>query len=476
MIFAGSTFGLLAVLIDWAIIRQLFPQRTVQDTPKQNTVVDRAQLRPIVFREICPPPSSPGLSFYGGAPIGPATLVWPRAGNQPDGARLSFIMQWDATELARQDVTGLLPSDGALYLFADLNWGGPFPFQFIHASGPVHGWQALQLPADLPSIYGNEGAYAVRYCSPLIAKEVLDVPRLLPKWPFAPIAFAYPAPVIDPKVQAEEEGEGLYWSDGDRTAEALLALEYPQGAPAAKRLATEALKFVRPFSAFPHDFAAVRIVAAKVLDQLRRPVRLLPDATEDERQAQFEVWKLEAARRYELAAKHPAGAGVEQSVSDEMWQWMAGMEPVLRLGWRSLVEESVNVSLGLESEAIGLLPAELVARCSEQHRLAVAYLRDEYPDRSKPDELARWQARQAGGTLKEIRALHAPCPNHMFGPPSYVQGSVEEYLKDWVLLLELSTRSAIGHEFGEGVLQFLIRPFDLREGRLDQVKLIASAY
>lgn len=125
---------------------------------------------------------------------------------------------------------------------------------------------------------------------------------------------------------------------------------------------------------------------------------------------------------------------------------------------------------------MGALPANLVARCAEQHRLAVAYLRDEYPDRSNPDALARWKVREAEGTLQEVRSLHAPCPNHMFGPPSYVQGYVEEYLKEWVLLLELSTRSPIGHEFGEGVLQFLIRPSDLRAGRFDQVKLVASAY
>jgi hypothetical protein len=57
-----------------------------------------------------------------------------------------------------------------------------------------------------------------------------------------------------------------------------------------------------------------------------------------------------------------------------------------------------------------------------------------------------------------------------------VQGYVEEYLEHWVLLLELSSRQPIGHEFGEGVFQFVIRPSDLREGRFDKTILIASAY
>jgi hypothetical protein len=64
----------------------------------------------------------------------------------------------------------------------------------------------------------------------------------------------------------------------------------------------------------------------------------------------------------------------------------------------------------------------------------------------------------------------------MFGPPSFVQGAVEEYLEEWVLLLELSSRRPIGLEFGEGVLQFMIRPADLRDKRFDKVQLIASAY
>ena len=102
--------------------------------------------------------------------------------------------------------------------------------------------------------------------------------------------------------------------------------------------------------------------------------------------------------------------------------------------------------------AAGSLPADLVSVCAERHRLASVYLHD------------------------DTRSVHDPCPNHMFGPPSYVQGTVEDYLKEWVLLLELSSRRPIGHEFGEGVLQFLILPSDLREGRFDRVKLLASAY
>jgi len=168
LVFAASSFGLVAALIDWGLLRDLLPGAKSQPgaitKPAGPGAIERARLRPIVFREICPPPATTTLSFYGGVPVGPATLAWPRVRNKPGDAPLSFIMQWDLAELARQDVTELLPRDGALYLFADLTWGDPFDFQFVHVRGPVHGWQALPVPPGLPSIYGDEGAYQVRYC------------------------------------------------------------------------------------------------------------------------------------------------------------------------------------------------------------------------------------------------------------------------------------------------------------------------
>lgn len=507
LVFAVSTFGLIAALIDWALLRDLIPgtdtksdaktkpaspgtverqsENAAASTPPQapaqqnDPLIERVRIRPIVFREICPPPDTSGLSFYGGAPIGPATLAWPRVRNKPGDALLSFIMQWDSAELARQDFAGLLPRDGALYLFADLTWGDPFDFQFVHAPGPVIGWQALPIPPGLPALYGGDGAYLVPYCSPLIAKEgqkEVDVPRLLPKWPFFPIAFSYPAPPHDPDFQPGDEWAGWYWNDGESTAEALLLVEHPEGAPTATRRTGQPSKFGRPFAAFPHDYAAVRVVTSELLEQLRHPERLLRESPEIARQETFEAWKNEAAHRYSVAARHRPGARVEQSESDEIWRWMEGLAPALSPGWGSLVEKCANVSLGLESEAASSLPAGLVAVCTEHHRLASAYLHDEYPDHSKPEAFKTWEARKAEGLLIEIRSLHAPCPNHMFGPASYVQGHVEEYLREWVLLLEISTSSPIGLEFGEGVLQFLILPSDLREGRFDRVKLVASAY
>src|SRR6185369_8968435 len=87
LVFAASTFGLVAALLDWALFRHPLPSaRGKQERPGDRRsqsadrppqapaprtdaiLIERARQRPIVFREICPPPAASGLSFYGGVP------------------------------------------------------------------------------------------------------------------------------------------------------------------------------------------------------------------------------------------------------------------------------------------------------------------------------------------------------------------------------------------------------------------------
>ncbi|MEZ0262755.1 MAG: DUF1963 domain-containing protein [Alphaproteobacteria bacterium] len=478
MVFASLMCGVLAALVDWFLLRGILPVKREEPQPAPRAAppaqapqpqaalppspaIAQARRNPIVFRVICPPPAAAGLSFYGGLPVGPAGMAWPRMRKEKGGAPLSFIMQWDCAALSAQDSTGLLPKTGALYLFADLNWGDPFDFSFCHAPGPADGWQPLKQPAGLPPVYGDNGAYSVPYCTELVDKQKQDVPRVMPKWPFTPLALA--------------AGESDFW-DEQQTGEALLRLQHhPAPAPAAVRLDEKPPAFARPFPQFPHDYAAVRIMAKRVLKQLRHPSNyLLRDMDAAAREALLQRWRDEALGHYEQAATHPAAATLEQSSSDSLWQWMEGLEPVLKPGFQRIVEDSANASLGLGNAA--LLPASLVAACAARHQLARAYLHDEHPKWGNPAEKAAWDARKAEGKLKEVRSLHANSPNRIFGGPSYVQGYAEEYIGKWLLLLELSSCEPIGHEFGEGVLQFMIRPADLQGGRFDQVKLVASAY
>ena len=150
-----------------------------------------------------------------------------------------------------------------------------------------------------------------------------------------------------------------------------------------------------------------------------------------------------------------------------------------------VAKTAANASLGLGSEAADAIPAEVIEQVWSQHALGLAYMREEYAHeyiKRREGELGRDEAERrygeekAAGTLPTIRQVHAPTPNHMFGPASDPQGDTEEFLGDHLLLLEFSSSSGIGIELGDGVVQYLIRPDDLKAGRFDKVKVVAAAY
>jgi len=128
-------------------------------------------------------------------------------------------------------------------------------------------------------------------------------------------------PPSDPGTRAGEVQERLFWNDSEKVGEALLLAQHPEGVPPVRRRDEQQLPFGRPFAAFPHDYAAVRVVVAKVLDHLRRPAsRLLREASQHEREARFQTWRDEAAQLYASAAAHRPAARVEQSQSDDIWR------------------------------------------------------------------------------------------------------------------------------------------------------------
>lgn len=451
------------------------PQRA---DSRPDDAIEQARGRPIVFRQLYPPPAG-GLSFYGGRPVGPAGLAWPRAETKGGERPLHFIMQWDCAELASQDPTGLLPSDGTLYLFCDLEWGSPLAFRFLHAEGTGGDWQELAVPDDLGPVYGTQGAWLVRHCTPAVPVEQQQVPTLLPKWPFKPVAFDYPGSEIDPD---DEDAlyERSFWNESDRVKEALLAAQNSLGAPLAAFSIDKSPPFARPFAAFPHDWAAVRVVCAEAIDRLQTPGYLgrgfMPDASEEEWSAVASLWLKEAQELYVFAANQPIAEAVPAAESEDIWNWLTKIEPAIRLGFKRVVEESVNASLGLGSEALSAVPESLIGQCWLRHALAHEFVRDEYPPHGRPDEMEAFKERQERGDLAQVRDIHAPSPDRMFGPPSYVHGDIEERMGEWMLLVELSSHEAIGHHFGEGVFQFVIRPDDLRDRRFDRAEVILSAY
>jgi Domain of unknown function (DUF1963) len=109
---------------------------------------------------------------------------------------------------------------------------------------------------------------------------------------------------------------------------------------------------------------------------------------------------------------------------------------------------SIEASLVESQEAAARIPADVARRVHSRHALAV----------------------------QSERGLFASMPDRMLAPPVDVQGHHWDRAKTPLLLLELSSNEALGHEFGEGVYQFWITPADLRARRFDKVVLTADAY
>lgn len=480
------------------IIAGIFKPQSKSASPSGNTqpaavnvapAIGQARYRPIVFRQTYPPAATGELSFYGGVPVGPANMKWPRGNTKRGEAPFHFVMQWHCPELAAQDAIGLLPKDGVLYLFADLEWGDPMAFRFVHTDGPAHNWLPLSVPDDLGPAFGDQGIYMLPYMQK--SDDWQNAPKFLPQWPFKPLAIDYPqnrSGDADEPTTEDEPGE-TFWEDRSGVAEQLLVAQNSLSSPLTTFKPDDQNVFERPYPRFPHDWAAVRIVCSDAIEKLSSPYKLskhtfMPGVAEDVRAAKIEQLKAEAETRYAHAAKQTLVSALSQAESDEVWEWIESARDIFALSLRSLAKESVNVSLGLASEGASTISAEHIAENSLKHALAHEYVREQYQHEfvkshanlPRKDAEALWQSKKESGELQILREVFAPTPNHMFGPPSYVQGNVEEYLNDHVLLLELCSNNAIGFDLGEGVLQFLIRPEDLRAKNFENVKVVVTAY
>lgn len=450
--------------------------------PEAEQIVALARFKPIVFRQAFPPASDQGLSYSGGLPTGPADFEWPRFAFPEGEAPLTFVMQWDCRALAAQDATGLLPREGVLYAFADLQWRHHEAFRFIHLTGEVESWRPVTPPHDLQPLFGDQTAWQVPYCSPRIPAEQQNCPVLLPKWPFTPLAFDYPRTAVE-----EPEEEWLWGAAG--IGDALIAVQDSLGPPSYAYNPDEPLRIAgRPFPAFPHDWAAVRIVCAKVIDTLSHPghhrlPKSLSDLDETTRAGTIADWLAEAIELYTFAASHRINRAVPQDLSDQLWDWMAKVDGCFYPD--QVVQAAVNTSLGLASQALWIIPQELIDRASTSHSLGFNYTRGEYLHEftarcgqglSHDEAERQWNEAKAAGSLPSVRQVHANTPNRIFGPASDPQGDSYEFMANHLLLLEISSSSEIGIELGDGVVQYWIRPTDLKAGRFDQITPVASAY
>lgn len=394
----------------------LVPEREEPaETAPASSPIEAARGHAIVLREEFPPAGPSGLSFYGGLPVAPADFAWPRAMTEAGDIPLTFIMQWDCSKLAINDPTDLLPRNGAMYLFMDLDWSRPMAYRFVHAAGNDDDWAEVVPPHDLAPAYGSQAVWAWPICAGDDHDARGIIPRRLPRWPFEPVGMTLPG------------NDTKFWQDDEATRNALSLLDLaPAPAPLPRG-------FERPFPAFPHDWSAVRTVCAWLLGQMRQPGQ----------PAELTRWLDETRMLYAVASREEPFDPTPRLSANEMWGWMEQVRPPLEPVLHDLVSAAINATIGANGKAMDAIPAERIAAEARAHRLS-----------GNP---------------------HAPVPNRMFGTPSFVQGEVGQFVEDEVLLLEIGGNDVLGHFFGTGVLQFTIAPDDLAARNFDRVRMTVAA-
>jgi len=439
--------------IDTLILSQMSPFTNSAPDPPIHDAILASRTQAVLFRQIVPPNHDPAhLSFFGGLPIAPSGFQWPRGESKPH----SFIMQVDCSAVPAGGRLGMFPDDGVLYVFLNLAWMGQedyrtgMPadtFRVIYAPGPAEGWAELTPPDDLPNAYDSKWAW--RW-----PQSDADWPRLLPKWPFDPVLIQGGPLPDEPLSDDEYEFEQTYaWPGTIKPNQAIPAIE---GAVAQYRpwnLPGQPTREQRPFAGFPHDWNAIRITTGLIAERMEREIsaartRSLSELTEEEFAAK--VAEAQATLR-DWSDRASAAAPFDEvppAEREQFWLWVHEHDWLTRMPMTYARNLSVEASLSAGPEAAARIPLDVVDCILCRHGLAC-----------------------------EIESkLHINIPDRMLAPPVDVQGTIDDRVRKFLLLLELSSNDGLAHYFGEGVYQFWIRPDDLAARRFDWVELSTTGY
>ncbi|WP_421847982.1 DUF1963 domain-containing protein [Novosphingobium sp.] len=398
-------------------------------TPAQPSPIALAARQAIVLRQHFPPHRAPqARSWLGGSPVLPGAAEWPV--NPATGKPLHFLFQLDLSEVPPEASLGLLPPEGALALFLDLDWGPGETFRVIHAQGYAGTpWHALDVPPGLAMAYGDEAALAWPW-----ALTPAHGTQILPRWP------------ITPRLIALTESEGPGWPHNAATARALLDAQGQNDLAPALAIAdfhgADGQAFEPCWYGYPQDWIAVQIAAAALVHEADRASRTAlhdpyPGLDETERAAQLKAVREEAQAWFDHALGNPALAPIAPAVRKAFWDWLATHRALAERVIPAAVEAAIETTLHASPEEAAKFPEEVTARVAYRHALA----------RRTPD------------------GVIAPPPARLLAQASGDADLAATHL----LLLELPDNPAIGHHFGGGALQWWITPEDLADRRFEAV-------
>jgi uncharacterized protein YwqG len=412
----------------------------------------------IVFLQQMPPAYDPRhLSYFGGLPTAPNSFIWPTWTHEGATEPLHFVMQIDCAAVPSSARHEAFPAHGVLYFFLDLRWGHSNGFRVLYAENATDAFVPAPAPAGLSVAYGSEARFAWRWTEALDQPEA-RLPKLLPKWPFDPLAIAIPPALIEAwRSEIDEENENpVFWWPELRAMDGVLleAQEARRGVATPDDAAPAQAGISRPYATYPQDWRAIEIGAGLLRAHVNRDLRYaktsyrLRAMTAEDLQAMSERIALEVRQWLARAAEQAPFEATPQQTRDSFWSWLESWQDFARFMIEDAATLAIEAALAESTEAAGRLPREAIDRIDARHALATRTASD----------------------------IFAVTPDRMLAPPSYVQGDQEETAGTHLLLLELSSNEGIGHYFGEGVYQFWIAPADLRARRFDRVMLTTTAY
>ncbi len=397
--------------------------------PARPGAIALAARQAIVLRQHFPPHRAPqARSWLGGTPMLPGANEWPV--NPATGKPLHFLLQLDLAEVPHEAGLGLLPPDGALGVFLDLDWGPGEAFRVVYAQGYAGTpWHALDVPQGLAMAYGDEAALAWPW-----ALTPAHGTQILPRWPVAPRLIALP------------ESDHPGWPHTAATAQALLDAQGQNDLAPALAIAdfngADGQAFEPCWYGYPQDWIAVQIAAAALVREADRASRTLlndpyPGLDEADRAAQLKAAREEAQAWFDHALGNPALAPLAPPVRKAFWDWLATHRALAERVIPEAVEAAIETTLHASPEEAAKFPEEITARVAWRHALV----------RRTPE------------------GVIAPPPARLFAPAS----GAAELAVTHLLLLELPTNPALGHHFGGGALQWWITPDDLADRRFEAV-------
>lgn len=403
----------------------------VSELPPAPAPIAAAARQAIVLRQHFPPHrAAQTRSWLGGTPVLPGAAEWPS--NPVTGKPLHFLLQLDLSEVPPQAGLGLLPPEGALAVFLDLDWGPGEAFRVIHAQGYAGTpWNALDVPQSLAMAYGDEAALAWPW-----ALTPAQGTQILPRWPVAP------------RLIALSESEAPGWPHTVTTAKALLDAQGEGDIAPPLALAdfhgADGQGFEPAWYGYPQDWIAVQIASAALVREADRASRTVlhdpyPGLDEDERAAQIKTVREEAQAWFDHALNNPALAPLGPPLRKAFWDWLSTHRALAERVVPEAVEAAIETTLHASPQEAAKFPEEITARVAYRHALA----------RSTPE------------------GVIAPPPARLLAPATGANPHATTHL----LLLELPDNPALGHHFGGGALQWWITPEDLADRRFEAVMM-----